>query len=76
MTAAPRFWCGERGMLLCDRAIPDITHALHGDTQRLRGAAHYVAEGFTRTACEKVAAALGGTFTYTKPEDVCLPTDG
>lgn len=70
MSDIPRFWYGPRGVLLCDRAIPDITHALHGDMARLYDAPYYVAEDCTRAACEKIAAALGGTFTYTKPEDM------
>jgi hypothetical protein len=68
MSGTPRFWYGPAGALLCDRAISDITHALHGDMARIYGAPFYVAEGCTRTACEKIAKALGGTFTYTKPE--------
>ena len=73
MSEVPRFWYGPGGVLLCDRPVPEITHALHGDMARLYDAPYYVAEGFTRAACEKIAASLGGTFTYTKPEDLCQP---
>ena len=58
MSGVPRFWYGPRGALLCDRAIPDITHPLHGDMARLYDASYYVAEDCTRAACEKIAAAF------------------
>ena len=57
MSDVPRFWYGPTGTLLCDRAIPEITHALHGDLARIYAAPFYVAEGCTRAACEKIAAA-------------------
>ena len=70
MSETPRFWYGPGGMLLCDRQIQGITHTLTGANERLYGASHYVADGFKRSACERIAAALGGTFTYIKPGDV------
>lgn len=48
------------GALLCETEIDGLTQTLHDDNARGYGGRYFVAETLSRSAAEKIAAALGG----------------